>query len=157
MGLPRFSGWNTISLTGGGPILDASGALVLQPGISVTIPILVGGSAELAWGGVVQGTSSLWMAMTGGGGGSLVPSFKPPWVRDASSFVNWAKNLQREYQSTGRLLSEDQLDELVATAKEYGVQVRPDPPHPGFWNMPHLNIGVNGQAHIPLPPGYIIK
>ena len=76
---------------------------------------------------------------------------RPSWVKNAGSFVNWMKNLQKE----GISLMKGQLDEIVKEAKAYGVNVRLDPPHPRTsWDVPHLNIGQKGQAHIRVPEGY---
>jgi hypothetical protein len=76
---------------------------------------------------------------------------RPEWVRNAGSFVNWMRNIQR----AGTRLSTQQLNFIVRQARELGLKVRLDPAHPGTpWNVPHLNIGARGQAHIPVPPGY---
>jgi len=76
----------------------------------------------------------------------------PSWVKNAGSFVNWMKNIQKE----GSVLSPSQLDEIAEMARQHGVKIRADPPHPGTpWNTPHFNIGKEGQAHIPFPPDYV--
>jgi hypothetical protein len=54
-------------------------------------------------------------------------------------------------------MTKEQIDHIVELAKKYGVDVRLDPPHPGTpWNVSHLNIGKDGQVHIPVPTGYTI-
>ena len=43
----------------------------------------------------------------------------------------------------------------MSDRKELHVDVRLDPPHPGTnWEVPHLNIGNEGQVHLEVPSGY---
>jgi hypothetical protein len=52
------------------------------------------------------------------------------------------------------MLTSSQADSIVAQAKKLGVDVRLDPPHPGTnWDVPHLNIGREGQVHLEVPQG----
>lgn len=74
----------------------------------------------------------------------------PAWVRDAGSFVNFCRNLER---ARARLTAAE-ADELVREARRYGVSFRLDPPHPNTpWDVPHLNIGDRG-VHVEVPPGW---
>jgi hypothetical protein len=77
---------------------------------------------------------------------------KPTWVRNAGSFVNWMRNLQKEGLSLGKT----ELDEIVKMARDLQVKVRLDPPHKAPYDYPHLNIGKTGQAHVRVPEGYIL-
>ena len=75
---------------------------------------------------------------------------RPAWVRDAGSFVNWLKNLQK----SGVKLTQSELDDIVWEVRRLGVSVRLDPPHPGTpWNVPHLNTG-KANVHLEVPRGY---
>ena len=102
------------------------------------------------WSGIFKGRGINSMEVTAGGASQ--GCFPPPsWVKNAGAFVNWLKNIQK----CGYEPSQAEIDEIVKMAKGYGVPVRLDPPHPGTpWNIPHLNIGRQGQIHIPVPPGY---
>jgi RHS repeat-associated protein len=76
---------------------------------------------------------------------------RPVWADTPGGFVNWLKNLQ----SSGTPLTAGQADAIIGQAKELGVDVRLDPPHSGTnWDVPHLNIGRNGQVHLEVPKGY---
>jgi RHS repeat-associated protein len=80
--------------------------------------------------------------------GSLNP---PEFANTPGGFVNWLKNLQE----SGTKLNSTEADTLIKRANELGVDVRLDPPHPGTnWNVPHLNIGNEGQVHLEVPEGY---
>jgi hypothetical protein len=76
----------------------------------------------------------------------------PKWVKDGGSFVKWIENIQK----SGKTLTKAQADKIVKKARKYGVKVRLDPPHKKYkkWNVPHLNIGKKGQAHVKVPKGY---
>jgi RHS repeat-associated protein len=83
--------------------------------------------------------------------GEVSLSTRPVWARTAGGFVNWLKNLGK----AGTKLTAKEADEVIAEAKNLGVEVRLDPPHPGTdWNVPHLNIGKEGQVHLEVPQGY---
>jgi RHS repeat-associated protein len=84
--------------------------------------------------------------------GELVSLGRPFWANTSGGFVNWLVNLQR----SGTKLTKEQADAIIAEAKKLGVDVRLDPPHgPGNpWNVDHLNVGRNGQAHLEVPAGY---
>ncbi|HXX20148.1 MAG TPA: RHS repeat-associated core domain-containing protein [Candidatus Acidoferrum sp.] len=76
---------------------------------------------------------------------------RPDWAKTPGGFVNWLKNLSK----AGVKLSAADADEIVIEAKKLGVELRLDPPHPGTnWDVPHLNIGSNGQVHLEVPVGY---
>lgn len=93
------------------------------------------------------------IAVGGGGEGDAeeLMASRPGWASTPGGFVNWLKNLQ----AAGGKLTAEQADAVIAQAKEMGVEVRLDPPHPGTnWNVPHLNIGSNGQVHLEVPAGY---
>jgi RHS repeat-associated protein len=76
---------------------------------------------------------------------------RPAWAESAGGFVNWLKNLQR----AGKSLTADEADAIISEAQKLKVDVRLDPPHPGTdWDVPHLNIGKEGQAHLEVPSGY---
>jgi RHS repeat-associated protein len=76
----------------------------------------------------------------------------PKWVKDARSFVSWMKNIEK----SGKTVSKALADKIVKKARKFGVKVRLDKPHIGDkkWNVPHLNIGKKGQAHVRVPKGY---
>ena len=59
-------------------------------------------------------------------------------------------------QKSGVTLTKAQADKIVKQARKYGVKLRLDPPHikDPKWNVPHLNIGKKGQAHVRVPKGY---
>jgi RHS repeat-associated protein len=79
---------------------------------------------------------------------ALVP---PAYANTPGGFVNWLKNLSHD----GTKLNTTQADAIVAQARQLGVDVRLDPPHPGTsWDVPHLNIGREGQVHLEVPEGY---
>jgi RHS repeat-associated protein len=90
----------------------------------------------------------------GAGGGSQLGlmASRPAWAATAGGYVNWLKNLS----DAGRVLTAEEADAVVTEAQSLGVKVRLDPPHPWDpkWNVPHLNIGSNGQAHLEVPVGY---
>jgi hypothetical protein len=76
----------------------------------------------------------------------------PEWVNDAGSLVNHAKNLQE----AGGTVTKEAADDIVRAARQHGVNVRLDPPHPNTsWDMPHLNVGKPGD-HVPVPEGYVL-
>jgi RHS repeat-associated protein len=76
---------------------------------------------------------------------------RPAWAESAGGFVNWLKNLQR----AGKSLTSEEADAVISEAKRLNVDVRLDPPHPGTdWDVPHLNIGKEGQVHLEVPSGY---
>src|SRR5262249_21363008 len=61
---------------------------------------------------------------------------RPSWASTAGGFVNWLKNLQR----SGHALTAAEADAIIAEAKNLGIEVRLDPPHPNTpWNVEHLN------------------
>ena len=82
-----------------------------------------------------------------------VGRFIPEWVTNGGNLVSWLKELAK-----GRpRLPTSQLDEIVRNARQMGVAVRLDPPHPNMsnWNdVWHLNIGAKGQVHLEVPEGY---
>ncbi len=83
--------------------------------------------------------------------GEKLLASRPEWAKTPGGFVNWLKNLQK----AGTSLGGDEADAVVSEAKRLGVDVRLDPPHPGTnWDVPHLNIGSNGQVHLEVPGGY---
>jgi RHS repeat-associated protein len=74
----------------------------------------------------------------------------PKWVKDAGSFVNWMKNIEK----SGKTVSKALADKIVKQARKYGVKVRLDKPHIDTkWDVPHLNIGTKGR-HVKVPKGY---
>jgi RHS repeat-associated protein len=76
---------------------------------------------------------------------------KGKWVKDAGSFVKWMKNIEK----SGRTLTKAKADKIVKQARKYGVKVKLHGPHKHKkWNVPHLNIGKKGQAHVRVPKGY---
>lgn len=77
-------------------------------------------------------------------------------MKNAGSFINWMKDIQAAYKKSGLNLDKDKLDEIVAEARRYGLDVRLDPPHSDtLWEVPHLNIkGHTANVHIPVPPDY---
>jgi Pretoxin HINT domain len=83
--------------------------------------------------------------------GALNNLGRPAWANTPGGFMNWLKNLS----GTGTKLTAEQADALINEAQRLGVDVRLDPPHPGTnWEVPHLNIGSEGQVHIEVPGGY---
>jgi hypothetical protein len=75
----------------------------------------------------------------------------PSWVTNGNGFVAWLKEVAHD----GTVLSSADADAIAAKAKDLGVDVRLDPPHPGTnWEVLHFNIGRNGQVHLELPAGY---
>jgi len=75
----------------------------------------------------------------------------PAYANTPGGFVNWLKNLSH----ADTKLTSSQADAIVQQAKNLGVDVRLDPPHPGTnWDVPHLNIGREGQVHLEVPQGY---
>jgi RHS repeat-associated protein len=75
----------------------------------------------------------------------------PKWVKDSGSFVKWMENIQK----SGKTLTKAQADKIVKQARKYGVKLRLDKPHINTkWDVPHLNIGKKGQAHVRVPKGY---
>jgi hypothetical protein len=74
----------------------------------------------------------------------------PKWAETAGGFVNYLKNFEGKITLTA-----EEADAVIAKAKQLGVDVRLDPPHPGTnWEKPHLNVGKNGQVHMEVPVGY---
>ena len=51
----------------------------------------------------------------------------PAYANTPGGFVSWLRNLSRD----GAQLTSSQVDAVVAQAKQLGVDVRLDPPHPG--------------------------
>lgn len=52
-----------------------------------------------------------------------------------------------------------QANEIVRLAREYAADVRSDPGHrskDNRWTLPHLNVGAEGQAHVPVLAGYVM-
>jgi RHS repeat-associated protein len=87
----------------------------------------------------------------GGSAGGIGGVTRPAWASDAGGFVNWLKNLQ----AAGTKLTAEEADQVISEAKNLGVDVRLDPPHPGTnWDVPHLNLGSSGQVHLEVPEGY---
>jgi hypothetical protein len=81
----------------------------------------------------------------------LLMAARPAWATTPGGFVNWLKNLQK----AGTPLSAGQADAIISEAKSLGVDVRLAPAHAGTnWDVPHLNIGGNGQVHLEVPAGY---
>jgi RHS repeat-associated protein len=75
----------------------------------------------------------------------------PKWVKDSNTFVNWMKNIQK----SGVTVTKAQANKIVKLARKFGVKIRLDEPHTNTnWDVPHLNIGKKGQAHIIVPKGY---
>ncbi len=75
----------------------------------------------------------------------------PEWAKTPGGFVSWVRSLSHQ----GVNLTADQVDQIVAQGKQLGVDIRLDPPHPGTaWEVPHLNIGRDGQVHLQVPDGY---
>jgi hypothetical protein len=139
--------------TGVGCIVTAAaepaGAAVIAHGVGLTWQ---------ATGELIENVANMASLGSGGsGGGSSSPSSRPSWVQNAGTTVNWAKNLEQGYLDNGNIPTTVDLDDLVSTARQHGVDVRLDPPHPGTpWNVPHLNIGNKGQIHVPVPQGYVL-
>jgi hypothetical protein len=67
------------------------------------------------------------------------------------------QQVQQTFQQTGVYPSVEDIERYIQLAREYNVKVVADPGHPNTnWDMTHLNIGVNGQAHVPLPTDYVV-
>jgi RHS repeat-associated protein len=114
---------------------DNVNAFALQVGIQAAT-----GGGRLLIGALIESASAI----------SLLAE-RPDWARTAGGFLNWLKNLQR----ASRSLSTEEADAIASEAKNLGIKVRLDPPHPGTnWDIPHLNIGNNGQVHLQVPQGY---
>lgn len=108
-----------------------------------------GAGAGLIGGGTIVGARLLDDLL-----GTGASRFIPEWVRNGNNLMSWLKEMAK-----GRpRLPAGQLDEIVLKARQMGVKVRLDPPHhPNTgWNVPHLNIGKNGQVYLEVPQGYRI-
>jgi hypothetical protein len=83
-------------------------------------------------------------------------AIKPPWVKDARSFMGWMQNLQEIYEGYHYVPTKQQLDEMIIEANKYQVYMMQSAKgHPRTpWDVPHINFGKKGQAHVPTPPGY---
>jgi RHS repeat-associated protein len=90
----------------------------------------------------------------GAAGGALAEGSAltvPAYASGAGGFVNWLKNLS----SSGTKLTAEEADAIIAKGEQLGVKVRLDPPHPGTnWEVPHLNVGEEGQVHLEVPQNY---
>jgi len=81
----------------------------------------------------------------------------PPYIDNAGKFVNWTK----QFEKVKVPLTTEQVDELVALAKKFGVKVEASASdlagHTGKagtnWGIPHIHIG-EARVHIPVPKGY---
>lgn len=61
----------------------------------------------------------------------------------------------KNIQKSGKTLTKAQADKIVKKARKFGVKVRLDKPHINTkWDVPHLNIGKKGQAHVRVTKGY---
>jgi hypothetical protein len=110
-----------------------------------------GGAVAKRFPKIAVGVEGILTKVFKRGAKDLLAKIRPAWVKDPGSFVNWMMNLQRQ----GARLTKEEIDAIVREARRHRVKLRLDPPHPGTpHNYPHLNIGVNGQAHIWVPPGY---
>ena len=100
----------------------------------------------------VSGAYQAFRTLTTALGAAKDPQLVPPaYANTPGGFVNWLRNLEH----AGTKLTSSQADALAAQAKQLGVDVRLDPPHPGTnWDVPHLNFGREGQAHLEVPQGY---
>lgn len=75
------------------------------------------------------------------------------WVKSGDAVVRHAQNLQRAGQTVTKAAAGD----LVRAARQHGVKVRLDPPHPKTnWSVPHLNVGAKGRVHVPVAEGYFL-
>jgi RHS repeat-associated protein len=105
---------------------------------------------------------------SGGGsrsGGAYTPRVRPHFADTPGGFVNWMKDLETEFVTTGFVPSTQQLDGIVSEAVSHGVYIRLDPPHSSptssargtVWaTTPHLNVGgKKGDYHVPVPQGYV--
>ena len=129
----------------------------------IDIGLLVAGGVSLARGAVGLAKAGLdaWMnrgaiitldLVTGDAATDVLTQMgRPAWAKTAGGFVSWLMQTGK----SGKTLSSAEADAVAAECKRLGVKVRLDPPHAGTdWDMPHLNVGSNGQAHIAVPPGY---
>jgi hypothetical protein len=131
--VPEGSGSGSEPRMDEGAVTDESGGLLL---------------AAAGASGVYKAIRALSSALIAANGPPLVP---PAYANTPGGFVNWLKNLQH----AGTQLTSSQADAIAAQAKQLGVEVRLDPPHPGtYWDVPHLNIGKEGQVHLEVPEGY---
>jgi RHS repeat-associated protein len=60
----------------------------------------------------------------GSGGGGLTPSptprdvfVKPSWVKDAGTFINWMRNIEKAHKDTGVIPTKEWLDAMLMQAK----------------------------------------
>jgi hypothetical protein len=134
---------------------DAKKARFIKAAEDFAMMMVPGGSEEVAAEDVVKtaGEDAVSLVTRRGGASGVVEGAlkAPDWVKDGGSFVNWMNNLQKE----GRVLTKTDLDKIADMARQHQVDIRFDPPHPGTaWNVPHFNIGADGQAHIAVPSDY---
>lgn len=94
-----------------------------------------------------------------GGESAQVPtsSVRPSWIKDGNTVASWAKQLEGAYKQTQTVPDSQTVDELVQSARDYGVNIRLDAGHtdPNPWTMPHLNVGDQGY-HVVVPPDYVL-
>ena len=126
------------------PMQDEGGATLLM-----AVPL------ERLAGPLLDGAGSLLSKMIGRsaakGAEEAAELFIPKWADTPGGFVNFVKSLTHK----GADLTADQVDQIVAKGKQLGVDIRLDPPHPGTaWEVPHLNVGREGQVHLRVPDGY---
>ena len=146
----REAGWvSAAHLWRGAYVVTAGG------GTGAVEALVVSTAGAMMWDLTVEGAHTFYV----GSGRWLVHNcaagYRPEWVQSAGATVNWARNLEVAYKQGGYVPTEAELDELVRSAREYGVDVvRLDSPHPGTpWDVPHLKIG---SAHVPVPVGYVL-
>jgi RHS repeat-associated protein len=125
-------------------VLDASGGLLMM-----ALPV------ERLAGPALEGAGTLIGKLIGTGAAKgatkAAELTAPEWAKTPGGFVSWVRSLSHQ----GVDLTADQVDQIVAQGKQLGVDIRLDPPHPGTaWEVPHLNIGRDGQVHLQVPSGY---
>ena len=126
------------------PLQDEGGATLM-----LAIPI------ERLAGPALEGVGALFGKIFGTaaakGATKAAELTAPEWAKTPGGFVSWVRSLSHQ----GVDLTADQVDKIVAQGKQLGVDIRLDPPHPGTaWEVPHLNIGRDGQVHLQVPDGY---
>ncbi len=81
-------------------------------------------------------------------------------VTNANTFVAWTQQLENLMrQNPDLVLTTDQADLLVTMSRQYGVDVKLDPPgHSNpLWAGPHLHFSPDGaRTHIRVPDGYAV-
>ncbi len=164
-----ISSWRNTGAAAGailGFLLGGGGGALTGPGAVAAVPALAyaGAGVGAISGGIAGEVIATWLLDVIDNGndsdnGEETPcdnnddlkDIKPDWVKDKNTFMNWLKNLERDRPE----LTKSQIDAIVRQSRDYGFEIRPDPPHPGGpWNVHHLNIWDKAKVHIQVPPDY---